>query len=84
MEPNEIETTLIIAAGLCVTVALTDLVITLIKRAKAKKRIEALPHNATAITRKPLYEEEPQVQEEEHTVEFQDDTAGDLSPAPSP
>jgi hypothetical protein len=87
MEPKEIETTLIIAASLCVTVALTDLVITLIKRSKARKRTEALPHNATTINRKPLYEEEPQIQEGEHAAEVRDDSAGDLgtpSPAPSP
>jgi hypothetical protein len=59
MEPREIETTLLIAAGLCVTVAFTDLIITLIKRSNARKRAEALPHNATTINRKPLYEEEP-------------------------
>ncbi len=84
MESNEIKTTLIIAAGLCVTVALTDLVIILIKRAKARKRIEAQSHNATTITRNPLYEEEPQIQEKEPAAEVPDDAAGDLSPAPSP
>jgi len=62
MESDEMEKTLIIAASLCVTVAFTDLVITLIKRANARKRAEALPHNATTIIRRPLYEE-PQIQE---------------------
>jgi hypothetical protein len=88
MEPSEIETTLIIAASLCVTVALTDLVITLIKRAKARKRTEALPHNATTIKRKPLHEEEPPAAQEpqiqEKRPEVLDDAAGDLSPDPSP
>ena len=82
MEPKEIETTLIIAASLCVTVAFTDLIITLIKRSKERKRAEALPHNTTTIDRKPL---EPQTEEEQ--PEVQDDAAGDLeipSPAPSP
>jgi len=62
MESHEMEQTLIIAAGLCVTVAFTDLIITLIKRSNAKKRAEALPHNATTINRRPLYEE-PQLPE---------------------
>jgi hypothetical protein len=82
MEPREIETTLIIAASLCVTVAFTDLIITLIKRSNARKRAEALPHNATTINRRPL---EPQTEEE--PPEANDDAAGDLgvpSPAPSP
>jgi len=60
MEPHEMEQTLIIAAGLCVTVAFTDLIITLVKRSNARKRAEALPHNATTIKRRPLHEEEPQ------------------------
>jgi hypothetical protein len=65
MESNEVEQTLIIAAGLCVVVAFTDLIITQIKRANAKKRAEALPHNATTINRRPLYPtEEPEIQEE--------------------
>jgi len=59
MEPKEIETTLIFAASLCVTVAFTDLIITLIKRANAKKRAEALPPNTTTINRRRLYEEDP-------------------------
>jgi len=95
MTSKEMETTLLIAAGLCVTVAFTDLVINLIKRAKARKRAEALPHNATTINQKPLYEEESQAEEEtqtqeeaqtEHTVKVQDDSAGDSgipSPVPS-
>ena len=81
MEPKEIETTLIFAASLCVTVAFTDLIITLIKRSNARKRADALPHNATTINRRPL---EPQ---EEEQPEVQDDATGDLgipSPAPSP
>jgi hypothetical protein len=79
MEPGEIEKTLIIAAGLCVTVAFTDLIITQIKRAKAKKRAEALPHNATTINRRPLHEEEP-------PPETRDDAAegSETIPAPSP
>jgi hypothetical protein len=39
MESGEMEKTLIIAASICVTVAFTDLIITQIKRANAKKRI---------------------------------------------
>jgi len=72
MEPREIETTLIIAASLCVTVAFTDLIINQIKRANARKRAEALPHNATTINRRPLYEEEP--------PEAHDDTAESAVP----
>jgi len=82
MEPREIETTLIIAASLCVTVAFTDLIITLIKRSNARKRAEAMPHNATTINRNPL--EPPQTEEQ---PEAKDDAAGDLgipSSAPSP
>jgi len=87
MESHEMEQTLIIAAGLCVTVAFTDLVITLIKRSNARKRAEALPHNATTIKRRPLYEEEQQALEK-NVVEYKDGAAGDLEfpplPAPSP
>jgi hypothetical protein len=81
MEPREIETTLIIAASLCVTVAFTDLIITQIKRAKARKRAEALPHNATTINRRPS---EPQTQEEEQAAEVQDAPAeGSGTPLPA-
>jgi hypothetical protein len=81
MESQEMEQTLIIAATLCVTVAFTDLIITQIKRAKARKRAEALPHNATTINRRPL---EPQAQEEQ--PEVKDDTAGkpEIPPLPAP
>jgi hypothetical protein len=78
MESREMEQTLIIAAGLCVTVAFTDLIITLVKRANAKKRAEALPHNATTINRRPLYEEEPQAPPEAN------DGAAEDSDLPSP
>jgi len=87
MESQEMEKTLIIAASLCVSVAFADLIITQIKRAKARKRAEALPHNATTINRRPLFEEELQVLEEAHTVEVRDDAAGDSgirSPDPPP
>jgi len=81
MESKEMERTLIIAASLCVTVAFTDLVITLIKRSNAQKRAEALPHNATTINRRPLYEE-PQTQEDQH--EAKDGDVGDPEiPAPT-
>jgi hypothetical protein len=88
MESGEIEKTLIIAASLCVTVAFTDLIITQIKRAKAKKRAEALPHNATTINRRPLHEEEADATQaqEEPPPETWDDAAEDSEtlPAPSP
>jgi hypothetical protein len=67
MDSREMEQTLIIAASLCVSVAVTDLIITLIKRHKAQKRAEALPHNAITINRRPLYDEtpeEPEVQDD--------------------
>jgi hypothetical protein len=64
MEPGEIEKTLIIAAGLCITVAFADLIITQIKRANARKRAEAQPHNAPIINQRPLNEEEPKILEE--------------------
>jgi hypothetical protein len=60
MEYQEMEKTLMIAAGICVTVALTDLVITQVKRYKARKRIEALPRNATTINRRPLNPDSPE------------------------
>jgi len=81
MEPKEIETTLLIAAGLCVTAAFVDLIITQIKRAKERKRAEVLPQNATTITRTPSNGEEPQIQEEQPEVI----DAGDLEvPSPDP
>jgi hypothetical protein len=73
MESHEMEQTLIIAAGLCVTVAFTDLIITLIKRSNARKRAEALPHNATTINRRPL-NEEPQIQKEQPEIIDADDS----------
>jgi len=82
MEAEEMKRTLIIAASLCVTVAFTDLIITQIKRSNARKRAESLPHNATTINRRPLYEE-PQIQEDQ--PEAKDSAAtGDLDvPAPA-
>ena len=86
MQSSEMETTLIIAASLCISVAITDLIITQIKRSNARKRAEALPHNATTINRRPLYVETPQVQEEEHAAEAKNDTAGksEIPPLPAP
>jgi len=79
MEPGEIEKTLIIAAGLCITVAFADLIITHIKRANARKRAEALPHSTTTINQRLLDEEEPKIQEEPQEMpEAKDDTAGEL------
>jgi hypothetical protein len=83
MESDEMEKTLIIAAGLCVTVAFADLVINLIKRASARKRAEALPRNATTINRRPLYEE-PQIQEEQPKNTDPGDTEIPLPDALSP
>jgi hypothetical protein len=72
MESAEIEKTLIIAASLCISVALADLIITQVKRHKAKKRAEALPRNATTINRRPLHEDTPQIQEEPQSPKTQD------------
>jgi hypothetical protein len=85
MEYQDMEKTLMIAAGICVTVAVTDLIITQIKRHKARKRIEAMPHNATTINKRLLQEDAPTPQEEAqaHETETGDDAAGDLE-APSP
>jgi hypothetical protein len=83
MEPKEIETTLLIAAGLCVTAAFVDLIITQIKRAKERKQAEIQPRNAITINRKPSSEEEPQIQEEQPEVKDAEDL-GIPSPAPSP
>jgi len=85
MEYQEMEKTLMIAAGICVTVAFTDLAITQIKRYKARKRIEALPHNATTINRRPLYT--PQEQEEAQAKEtpqpeIKDEAATGTEPLP--
>jgi len=83
MESKEMELTLIIAAGLCISVAITDLIITQIKRSNARKRAEALPHNATTINRRPLYEEELQaIEMQEKQSELKDDTAGDSATPP--
>jgi len=72
MEPKEIEQTLIIAAGLCVSVAFIDLIITQIKRHNAKKRAEALPpHNAVTINQRPQDEETPM--DEPEAPEIQED-----------
>jgi hypothetical protein len=82
MENKETEQTLIIAASLAVSVALADLIITLVKRYKAQKRAEALPHNATTINRTPLYEEMP-ITQDEPAPGVQDETAGEF-PSPAP
>jgi len=85
MESKEMELTLIIAASLCISVAITDLIITQIKRYNARKRIEALPHNATTINRRPLHEEELQAVEiQEKQSELKDDTAGNPEIPPLP
>jgi hypothetical protein len=77
MEPKEIETTLILAAGLCVSVAFIDLIITQIKRHNAKKRAEALPpYDAVTINQRLLDEETPT--DETEAPEIQ----GDAAPSP--
>ena len=53
MDNREQELTITIAAGISVAVGVTDLVIVLIKRAKARKRAEALPVGTSIINRSP-------------------------------
>jgi hypothetical protein len=64
MESEEVEQTLIIAAGLSATIAFTDMIIVQIKRYKARKRAEAMPAGTIIITRNPWVEVEEPVEEE--------------------
>jgi hypothetical protein len=57
LERKEQETVFLIAGGLSLAIAFTDLIIVQIKRHKARKRAEAIPVGSTIITRKPLPEE---------------------------
>ena len=69
MESKEQEMTIIMAAGLSVAVAFTDLIIVQIKRSKARKRAESMPVGSVIITRTPL--------PDEPSPEAQDDAAQD-------
>ncbi|MDR0290772.1 MAG: hypothetical protein LBI06_07550 [Treponema sp.] len=69
MESSEMEKVLMIAAGLSITVALTDMVIVQIKRYRARKKAEALPVGTTIITRTPLAEETPETQDSDEIDE---------------
>jgi hypothetical protein len=86
MEPKEIEQTLIIAAGLCITVAFADLIINKIKQANARKRAEAIPKNAPVINRRPQQEDTPQALPEapqaQEPEEKTNADGGEQTPAP--
>jgi hypothetical protein len=53
MTNQEVETTLIVAAGLSVAVALTDFIIVQIKRQKERRRVESLPTGSVIINTGP-------------------------------
>ena len=53
MTKKEYENTMIIAAGLSVAIAVTDLIIVQVKRQKARQRAESLPVTTTIINRQP-------------------------------
>ena len=67
MDNREMERTIIIAAGISAAVGVTDLVITLIKREKARKRAEAIPVGSSIITRSP-WGEDPEAAIEDEAV----------------
>ena len=72
MTNSEQELTFIMAAGLSLTVAFTDLIIVQVKRSKARKRAEAMPVGTAIIVRTPLPDESPP---EAHDDAVQDDAA---------
>ena len=61
MTKEEYERTLLLAAGLSVAVAITDLVIVNIKRSRERRRIESIPTGSVNINRVPYqaYEDPP-------------------------
>jgi hypothetical protein len=58
MSNREYETTVLIAAGLSITIAFTDLIIVQIKRHKARKRAESMPPGTAIIIKKPWPEQD--------------------------
>jgi hypothetical protein len=67
MTSREQETVFIMAAGMSVAIAFADFAIVKIKRARARRRAEALPVGTTIIVRTPL--EEPEGQDDTETDE---------------
>ena len=59
MTDTEQKITISVAAGLSIAIAVTDLIIVQVKRAKAKKRAEALPVGKTIINRTPWGSDSP-------------------------
>ena len=62
MDNGEIRRTILLAAGLSVAIAMTDLIIVQAKRSKARKKAEALPAGTIIINRTPR-PADPAVQE---------------------
>ena len=60
MERKETEMTIAIAAGVSIGVSIIDLIIVQIKRAKERKRAEAIPVGTAEITITPYPEDQPQ------------------------
>ncbi|MDR0487281.1 MAG: hypothetical protein LBG91_03440 [Treponema sp.] len=74
MSSKEFERTLIIAAGLSVAVAFTDLIIVQIKRQKERRRIESMPAGSAIINKIPYQhiEEDASRSDSSQTDEFED------------
>jgi hypothetical protein len=72
MESKEMEATLMIAAGLSIAVAITDLIIVRVKRDRARKRAEAIPVGTAVITRSPWGEDPDEGQDGEGSAESED------------
>jgi len=82
MESREQEMVFVIAGSLSISIAMTDLIITQIKRSQARKKAEALPVGTVIITKKPWGEETPEVQDNINVDEDAD--AVPLIPESSP
>ena len=75
MTNKEMETTITIAASLSVAVGLADLIIVQVKRAKAKKRAEALPVGTAIIIRSPWGEEPEEAADDDAQATADDESS---------
>jgi hypothetical protein len=80
MTNKQYETTMIIAAGMSVTIAVVDFIIVQIKRHKARQRAESLPVGTTIIIKKPW----PPVSEDEQSDAADSALNPDILPSLTP
>jgi hypothetical protein len=71
MNSDEFKKTILIAAGLSLAIALTDLIIVKIKRSKERRRIESMPSGSVTINNTPYGIQD---EESENTAVIEDDS----------